>query len=86
MVKTRTGLKVNKVTELLRLAKKRVSFDERNVKINYQADADLLNIRFSENKIVNSRMDDNGVIHSWDKNENLVNLEILDLYGIFETV
>ncbi|NJM53428.1 MAG: DUF2283 domain-containing protein [Blastocatellia bacterium] len=46
----------------------------------------MLNIRFSDKTIERSKMDNNGVIHSFDKNGDLVNLEILDLYGIFETV
>lgn len=86
MVKTRTRIEKN-VVELLRLAKERVKFDDANIELSYQPDADLLNIRFSEEKIVNSKLDyEKGVIHSFDKDGNLVNLEILDLYGIFETV
>ena len=71
---------------MIKLAKKRVNFNDANIKLSYQADADLLNICFSDEKIVNSKMDlESGVIRSVDKNGNLVNLEILDLYGIFVT-
>lgn len=85
MVKTRTGVEQKTATELLKLAKKRVNFDDANIRLRYMAEVDLLNIRFSDEKIDYSRMDDNGVIRSFDENGNLVNLEILDLYGIFVT-
>ena len=60
-----------------------LNFDDANIRLRYMAEVDLLNIRFSDEKIDYSRMDDNGVIRSFDENGNLVNLEILDLYGIF---
>ncbi len=86
MVKTRTRIAQKSDVELIRLAMKRIDFDDANINLSYQADADLLNIRFSDAKIVNSKMDiESGVIRSFDKTGKLVNLEILDLYGIFAT-
>ena len=74
----------NKTTELLKLAGQRIKIPNHYVILKYQEDADLLVIRFSNGKSTYSKDDmDNGVIYNYDKNDNLVSLEILDLYGVF---
>ena len=74
----------NKTGEWLELAGQRIKIPNDYVILKYQEDADLLVIRFSDGKSTYSKDDmDNGVIYNYDKNDNLVSLEILDLYGVF---
>ena len=87
MVRDRTRLKENKqTTELLKLARLRFPFTE-YLKLRYFADTDLLVIRFFENKTTKSKDDmDKGIIYNYDNKNNLVSVEILDLYGVFATI
>ena len=74
----------NKSSELLKLAGQRIKIPNDYVILKYQEDADLLVIRFSNGKSTYSKDDmDSGVIYNYDQNDNLVSLEILDLYGVF---
>ena len=77
----------NKAGEWLKLASQRIKIPNDYVILKYQEDADLLVIRFSNGKSIYSTDDmDNGVIYNYDKNDNLVSMEILDLYGVFAEV
>ena len=74
----------NKAGEWLKLAGQRIKIPNDYVILKYQEDADLLVIRFSNGKSTYSKDDmDNGVIYNYDKDDNLVSMEILDLYGVF---
>ena len=79
-----TQIEDEKATEWLELAQKRISVAQDIVKINYQADVDLLLIRFSDKPSVRGNLDyESGVIYNYDKNGEVVSVEILDLYGVF---
>ncbi len=74
----------DKADEWLKLAAQRIKIPNDYVILKYQEDADLLVIRFSNGKSTYSKDDmDNGVIYNYDKDDNLVSMEILDLYGVF---
>ena len=75
----------NKTGEWLKLAGERLAeIPNDYVTLKYQEDVDLLVIRFNDGRSTHSTDDmDKGVIYNYDKNNNLVSLEILDLYGIF---
>lgn len=76
--------KVNKTSEWLKLANRRVEVPANYIILNYQEDVDLLFIRFNDGKSTHSRDDmDKGIIYNYDRNNNLVSMEILDLYGVF---
>lgn len=76
--------KVNKISEWLKLANQRVEVPANYIILNYQEDVDLLFIRFNDGKSTHSRDDmDKGIIYNYDGNNNLVSMEILDLYGVF---
>ncbi len=82
MVETQLESKIN--SEQLRLVSNRVKIPNGVIRTDYQKDVDLLAIIFSENPSVKSRMDfENDVLFNYDKNGNVVSLEILDLYGVF---
>jgi len=74
----------NKTGEWLKLAAGRTEIPGNYVILKYQEDADLLVIRFNGGKSAYSKDDMNrGVVYNYDENDNLVSMEILDLYGIF---
>ena len=69
---------------MLKLARARVNIRNRAIKIDYQKDVDLLLLRFSDAPSVRGKMDyENDVIFNYDKDDNIVSVEILDIYGIF---
>ncbi len=72
-------------TELLDLAKQRVKLPGEPIWIDYDKEADSLFIKLSKSKSVISQMskEDDGVVFDFDKKNNLVGIEIFDLYGIF---
>lgn len=73
-----------KVIEWLELARKRMKIPHNIEKIDYQADVDLLFIKFSDKPSVRGNMDyESGVIYSYDESDDAVSVEILDLYGVF---
>jgi uncharacterized protein YuzE len=75
---------INKSSEWLKLANKRINIPGNYVILKYQADVDLLVIRFNEGKSTYSKDDmDKGIIYNYDRNNDLVSMEILDLYGIY---
>ncbi|HSK72488.1 MAG TPA: DUF2283 domain-containing protein [Pyrinomonadaceae bacterium] len=79
-----TQLESETAVEWLNLARKRIDLPENILKMNYQGDVDLLVIRVSDKPSVRGSMDyENDVIYNFDENDNLVSLEILDLYGVF---
>ena len=77
-------LENKKTNELLKLARERINIRNSAIKIDYQKDVDLLLLRFSDKPSVRGKMDyENDVIYNYDKDDNIVSVEILDLYGIF---
>lgn len=75
-------------TELLELAKKRVKLPSEPIWIDYDNEADSLFIKLSKSESVISRTieEDDGVSFDFDKKNNLIGIEILDLYGIYAEV
>ncbi|MDQ3323277.1 MAG: DUF2283 domain-containing protein [Acidobacteriota bacterium] len=81
-----TRLAENKTDEkqLTRLAQKRVKLPLEWLEMKYNSEVDVLFIRCSANKSVRSKGDVwNGIIYDYDAQENLVSIEITDLYGVF---
>lgn len=77
----------NKTSELIKLANKRITIPNSYISIQYQKDADLLFIVFTNGKSTYSKDDmDKGIIYNYDRNNELVSVEILDLYDIFAEV
>ena len=78
-------LEKSKTNEWLKLARKRLDIPE-YLRLRYFDEVDLLTIRFTEGKSTYSDDDlEKGVIYNYDANDELVSIEILDLYGIFVT-
>ncbi|MGI8545302.1 MAG: DUF2283 domain-containing protein [Aridibacter sp.] len=78
------GLIENKVTEWLELVDKRLEIPRNYLRINYQSDADLLFIKFTDSETTYSDDDmDIGVIYNYDADDKLVSIEVLDLYGVY---
>ncbi len=78
------GLVENKVDEWLELVGERLKISRNYLRINYQADADLLFVKFTESETTYSEDDmDIGVIYNYDDRKKLVSVEVLDIYGIF---
>ena len=76
-----------KSSELLKLAKERIRIPSKYITLNYQADVDLLFIKFTNGISTYSKDDmDKGIIYNYDENSELVSVEILDLYDIFAEV
>lgn len=77
----------NKTSELIKLANKRITIPNSHISVQYQKDADLLFIVFTNGKSTYSKDDMNkGIIYNYDRNDELVSVEILDLYDIFAEV
>ena len=82
MVETQIELNVNK--EWLKLVGNRADIPNDILRTEYQKDVDLLVILLSDKPSVKSRMDyENDVLFNYDKNGNLVSIEVLELYGVF---
>ncbi|MGI8639451.1 MAG: DUF2283 domain-containing protein [Pyrinomonadaceae bacterium] len=80
-------LEIKSTKELLKLARERINVPNSVIKIDYQKDVDLLFILFSDKPSVRGKMDyENDVIYNYDAENNLVSVEILDLYGIFASI
>ena len=76
-----------KTSELLKLAKERIRIPSKYITLDYQADVDLLFIKFTNGISTYSEDDmDKGIIYNYDESDELVSLEILDLYDIFAEV
>ena len=74
----------NKVTEWLDLVDKRIEIPRNYLHINYQSDADVLIIKFSELESTYSKDDmSKGLIFNYNADDKLVSIEVLDLYGVF---
>jgi uncharacterized protein YuzE len=71
--------------ELLEQAAKRVKLPAEPMWIDYDREADSLYIKISQTESVISRTsrEDDGVAFDYDKKNNIVGIEILDLYGIY---
>ncbi|HMS41937.1 MAG TPA: DUF2283 domain-containing protein [Pyrinomonadaceae bacterium] len=77
----------SKTGELLKLANERIKIPSKYITLNYQADVDLLFIKFTNGISTYSKDDMNkGIIYNYDKNDEIVSIEILDLYDIFAEV
>ena len=73
-----------KANEWLELAKKRVKLPKNWLDVEYQNDADLLYITVSEAETTKTKSQiDKGVVYDYDKNGDLVGIEIWNLYGVF---
>lgn len=72
-------------TELLGLASQRVNLpNEKPLLIRYDDEADSLFLKYAETPPVISKSEDtDGVIFEFDSDDNLVSIEILDLYEVF---
>lgn len=84
-----TRLLENKTDEkqLIKLAQKRVKLPVGWLEMEYRNESDLLLIRCSRNKAARSRGDvSNGLVYNYDTGGNLVSIEVIDLYGIYDTV
>lgn len=74
----------NKVTEWLELVDKRIEIPRNYLRINYQPEADVLVVKFSETDSAYSNDDmSKGLIFNYDNKDKLVSIEVLDLYGVF---
>lgn len=81
---TRLAEKKTDEKQLARLAEKRVKLPADWLEMSYSREADVLFIRCSANKPVRSKGDVwNGIVYDYDAQENLVSIEITDLYGVF---
>ncbi len=82
MVTTELGTKTT--DELLKLAGERIEMSTPPLKLDYQEDVDLLFVQFSEKPSVRGTFDyDKNAILNYDKDGNLVSVEILDVYDIY---
>lgn len=82
MVTTELGTKTT--DELVKLAGERIEMSMPPLKLDYQEDVDLLFIQFSEKPSVRGTFDyDKNAILNYDKDDNLVSIEILDAYDIY---
>ncbi|MGI8545646.1 MAG: DUF2283 domain-containing protein [Aridibacter sp.] len=76
-----------KTNDFIELAQKRGKVPNDWVKLEYQKDVDLLFILYSNKRCVRSRgAMENGIIYNYDAQDELVSIEVLDLYGVFATV
>ncbi len=79
-----TQIENETTVEWLKLAQERIGIPQNIIKIDYQAEVDLLFIKFSDKPSVRGNIDyKSDVIYNYDKNGEVVNVEILDLYGVF---
>ncbi len=77
----------NKTGELLKLANERIKIPGKYIALDYQADVDLLFIKFTNGISTYSKDDMNkGIIYNYNETDELVSIEILDLYDIFAKV
>ena len=75
---------LERTDELLKRAQERADFPKIWREVRYFDEVDLLVIRFLPSPATYSK--DNigkGLVYNYDANDNLVSLEILDLYGIY---
>jgi hypothetical protein len=78
------ALKQNKTREYVNLARKRIDFGDDWQEMEYQADVDLLFIKFSDKPAAASKGDvANGTVKNYDREKKLVSIEIIDFYGVF---
>lgn len=74
----------SKVREWFELAHQRIRIPNNYVILKYHEDVDLLVVRFTDGKSTHSKDDmDKGIIYSYDENNEIASIEILDLYGAF---
>lgn len=72
-------------SELIKLAGQRVNLPGQNlIYARYDDEVDSLFLKYSTNRaVISESEDDKGIIYDYDKDNNLVGIEILDLYGIY---
>lgn len=76
-----------KTNEFIKLAQERGKIPNDWIKLEYQKDVDLLFILYSNKRCVGSKGDmENGIIYNYDAQDELVSIEVLDLYGVFAAV
>ncbi len=69
--------------ELIEIAAKRLSIPDGYVSLDYQRNKNLLKIRYSERKVVSNKAEiKDGVFYDYDKDNQLVNIELLDFVVI----
>jgi hypothetical protein len=80
-VRTKNELSIN---ELLARARQRVELPTGNLWVEYEADVDLLYIRFKERPQPTHSQDDldQGIIRNYE-GKTLVSLEVLDITGLY---
>lgn len=77
-------LEKKSTNELLKLANERVNIPTNFLYLKYFEKVDLLVIRFTESDSTYSKSNlDEDVIYNYDAEDNLVSMEILDLFGAF---
>ncbi len=77
-------LQLEKTDKLLELAKERAKLPRRFRSLQYFDEVDLLVVEISSAISTHSKGDvPNGIIYNYDADNNLVSIEISDLYGIF---
>ena len=80
-----TELETKTASELLKLASERLEISTPPLRLDYQEDVDLLFVRFSEKPSVRGSFDyDRNAIFNYDENDNLVSVEILDAYDVYD--
>lgn len=79
-----TELETKTIGELLKLAGERIEMSTPPLKLDYQEDVDLLFVKFTEKPSVRGSFDyDKNAILNYDKDDNLVSVEILDAFDIY---
>ncbi len=75
-------------TDLINAAKLRVkNFPSHWTKLHYSDDVDSLFVQVTKETISNSKHDfDSDVVYNYNNLGEVVSFEILDLYGLFETI
>lgn len=74
------------VSEWFALARKRVEIPQDWFETDYDKEADVLYIKIINSPATHSDDDlDNGIVFDYDKDNRLVGIEVLSLYGIYAT-
>ena len=77
---------LTKSDEWLKLAKKRLDLPKVFLYLKYFEDVDVLVVKITKEPSTYSKTSlDHDAIYNYDANDELVSIEILDLYGIFVT-
>jgi len=75
------------INEWISLAERRVGIPKNYLEVEYQKEADLLYIKLSNSPATYSDDDLNkGIVFDYDEHDNLVGIEVWNLYGVFAQV